>query len=314
MLRDCSDLISSGWCCPPSGLGNNIVFLLVDIAIDGLSPLGVAQHPEMTEEQICRENLVACSCAAESLAALKNLAGRDVIPLDSLEFLATSLCQLLSDSEMTINATNDESVKSSDTMLEKETFTQATFVASNSAELLWILLSTASTCCSTCDALLNLIDDRLLQGNAANASLTATAAVRALSAALWGDPPSVKGVPLLRYFWQMVVEVFGKVLNTHATIGTENSIGFSVEIILALRRLIDSELVYGNGDLVPTEWEALIRAIDQGILPLLANKSSATRDTDLLDEIYALFTQIQRFLIKVPEEYGLHPIVDYEAR
>ena len=66
---------------------------------------------------------------------------------------------------------------------------QRTFIASNSAELLWILLSNESTCCSTCDALFNLIDNKLADLESAETNDDgdgAISSVRALSAALWG--------------------------------------------------------------------------------------------------------------------------------
>lgn len=73
--------------------------------------------------------------------------------------------------------------------------------------------------------------------------------------------------------------------------------------------------MYGSGDLCPTEWESFIRVLDIGITPLFRAKSSPSNNTDLFNEIRALFTQIQRFLLKAPEmEYGLHPIVDDESR
>eukprot|EP00804_Cyclotella_cryptica_P007102 CCRYP_014537-RE/>CCRYP_014537-RE protein AED:0.03 eAED:0.03 QI:291/1/1/1/0.9/0.81/11/143/2162 len=324
VLRDCSDFVSSGWCPPPSGVGNEIVSLLISIALEGLYLFGSFPRFDtgLQEEQICKERLVACSCAAESLATLKNLAARDVLPLDSIDLLSISLCRLLSQSEKIISSlskANDESSQSNDTMFEKETFTQLTFVASNSAELLWILLSTESTCCSTCDALLNLIDDELLRenldSNREDIILTASGAVRALSAALWGDPPSVKGVPLLRYFWELVIDLFGKVLSASSAVQNDLAIAFALEIVLAVRRLVDSEMVYGSGDLCPTEWESFIQALDIGISPWFRSKSSPSNNCELFDEISALFTQIQRFLLKAPDmEYGLHPIVDDDSR
>ena len=175
VLRDCSDLVSSGWCPPPSDTGFRICSLLVKIALDGnamASSFNVdsSRDDVLPDEEICRE-----SCAAESLALLKNLASRDVLPLQSVDMLATSLCRLLTTSEKVIS-----DLESHNATFEEEIIVQRTFVASNSAELLWILLSTESTCCPTCDALLNLIDDEVMDGAGA------TSAVRALSAALWG--------------------------------------------------------------------------------------------------------------------------------
>jgi hypothetical protein len=150
---------------------------LIQIAQDGLYS---------TPEGSQTDTVIHESCAAESLALLKNLASRDALPIDSVNMLATSLCRFLSASETSI--ANIELIDSS--TLEEEVVMQRTFVASNSAELLWILLSTESTCCETCDALLNLIDSKLTSDeynpDSALDESGAISAVRALSAALWG--------------------------------------------------------------------------------------------------------------------------------
>lgn len=118
------------------------------------------------------------------------------------------------------------------------------------------------------------------------------------------------------------------------------SVLFALEIVLALRRLVDSEMVrsgcnllptdvylidislhnsvinqvYGNGDLHPSEWESFCQCMDSGISPWFSLKPSIDNN-ELFEEINALFTQIQCFLAKVPEvDHGFHPIVDEEAR
>jgi hypothetical protein len=159
----------------------------VQIALDGMSPImhDSEEAAILPDEEICRE-----SCAAESLALLKNLASRDVLPLDSVDLIATSLCMLLRASEKALSSTAiDESIHSNNATLEEEIAIQRTFVASNSAELLWILLSTDRTCSPTCDALLNLIDCRINAEKPdpdSEETGGAISAVKALSAALWG--------------------------------------------------------------------------------------------------------------------------------
>ncbi len=88
-----------------------------------------------------------------------------------------------------------------------------------------------------------------------------------------GDPPSVKGVPLLRFFWELVIDLFGLVASSffqdhgdapntkfdiagHATsvlfvskqTASNNSTFLTIvlEIVLALQRLVDSEMVSCN--------------------------------------------------------------------
>jgi hypothetical protein len=85
-----------------------------------------------------------------------------------------------------------------------------------------------------------------------------------------GDPPSVKGVPLLRFFWEPVIDLLGLVSSTffqdhgdapnakfdiagHATFvipvdehtASNNSpfLYIVLEVVLALQRLVESEMV-----------------------------------------------------------------------
>lgn len=81
VLRDCSDLVSSGWCPPPSGIGNNIVFLLINIALDGLSPLGDVKHPDiqLTEEQITVCNEFSVEFSLEIIFGLRRLIYNELV-------------------------------------------------------------------------------------------------------------------------------------------------------------------------------------------------------------------------------------------
>ncbi|KAL7543186.1 hypothetical protein ACHAXR_012599 [Thalassiosira sp. AJA248-18] len=348
VLRDFSDLVSAGWRPPPSGrIGDGIISSLIGIAEKGISHLADDddKKKQMPEEQIRKERLVACSCASEALMAIKNLASRDVIP--AVRPLAISLCQLISAAETPISSVPSYG---EDALFEKEIRDVRTFVASNSAELLWVLLSNEGTSCLTTDALLDAIDmDLQLEVTDENRKLVeervviASGAIRALSAAMWGDPPSVRGVPLLRFFWEPVVDLFGAVASTffqhnsdapnakfdiagHETsvivvdnqvVGKDNPfLNVIFEIILALQRLVDSEMVYGTGDLCATEWESFVRAIDIGISPwLVPRKNGSPLVQEIRSEAVAIFSQITNFLAKCSQnEYGFHLIVDDDAR
>ena len=198
VLRDCSDLVSAGWRPPPSGrIGEGIILSLISISERGISHLARdnAIEREMTIDQIRKERLLACSCASESLMAMKTLASREVIPQATLRPLATSLCQLISAAETAASSLSSCGSKpcEEDVLLEKEILTQRTSVASNSAELLWVLLSNESTNNATTDALLDAIDiDLHVEITDANRAyveervVMACGAIRALSAAMWG--------------------------------------------------------------------------------------------------------------------------------
>ena len=103
-----------------------------------------------------------------------------------------------------------------------------------------------------------------------------------------------------------------------------------LEVALALRRLVDSEMVYGTGDLSPKEWESLISALDVGLSPWLVYPSvleeqssiNAVKENghylqqEIYSEVMAIFSQVRSFLTKCsrPEYCGFHLIVDEECR
>ena len=336
VLRDCSDLVAAGWRPPPTGrVGEEIVSSLISIAEQGL---GVLFEATEDEEHLQKERLAAVSCASETLMALKNLASREVLPSDSLYKLTTALCHFLSAAESTLSDSNSEAAGA---MFQKEVMAQRQFVAASAAELFWILLSSEDTACTTTDALLDAIDiDLSATGEVSSEDCArAAGAIRALSAALWGDPPSVKGVPLLRFFWEPVLEILGRVTSTifqrdECAHKSSNIAGHEsclivlnegmcgdklyvivLEIVLALRRLVDSEMVYGSGDLCPTEWESFTKTIDDGLTPWLLYEGNDPLQLEICDEISAIFFQLQSFLLKCSQiEVGFHQIVDNEAR
>ena len=311
VLRDCSDLVSTGWRPPPSGpVGEGILLILISIAEKGMSHLSENGDKEMPGQQIHKERLVACSCASESLVAMKNLATRDVIPsaipMATLQPLTITLCKVISSAEVTtsLGSSSDvvpEEARADDASLEKEVFAQRMMVTSNAAELLWLLLSNEETSCPTTDALLDVIDMDLRDADnlmhAQEHAIIASGAIRALSAAMWGqlivehlgfctvfslsfislssihfagDPPTVKGVSSLRFIWEPVVNLFGAVASsffndrgseTTAVAELETPVikvdgqGYGgrynnspymnviLEIVLALSRFVDSEMV-----------------------------------------------------------------------
>jgi len=129
VLRDCSDLVAAGWRPPPTGIiGEGIILSLISIADRGASHL--AEDSEMRRampvEQITKERLVACSCASESLVAMKNLASREVIPHATLRPLALCLCQLISAAETTMSSVSSSGGSSYESQEEDAMFTGST--------------------------------------------------------------------------------------------------------------------------------------------------------------------------------------------
>lgn len=279
VLRDCSDLVSAGW--SPSGrVGERIILNLISIVERGLSFL--VEGSDLMRG-IRKGRLVACSCLAESLIAMKTLASREEIPQSALRPLATALCQAISAAETPITSDvncGSDVVQEEDIILEKEILTQQTFFASNSAELLWVLLARENTACPVTDVLLDAVnidlhvvitDDNRAEVN--RCAKISRVAIRTLSAALWGGPPSVAGLPQLRFLTSPLIDLFGSVassffkgqnhdLNSKFNIaGHETSVvlldkhvpsldgdngtvlDVIFEIVLAMQRLFQNEMV-----------------------------------------------------------------------
>jgi len=343
VLRDITDLVSAGWRPPTSGdIGVGIIEILISISEGGLVHLDSG----LLEDQIRKERLVACSCSSESLVTMKTLASRDALPQESLRPLALSLCQLISAAESpssVSSSSGSEGIQAhSDAMFENEILTQRTFVAANSAELLWVLLSNENTACPTVDALLDAIDiinveisdDNRVEVETGIA--IACGAMRALSAAMFGDPPAVRGVPLLRFFWEPVIDIYGRVASSYfkssnkmfniaghdtyvinvdelpASTDSDPFLNLVLEIVLSFQRLVDSEM-----DLNCTEWESFVKAVDIGISPWLIPREDETFSPvaqEIRNESMVIISQLTNFLEVCSSSSGVHPIIDDGAR
>lgn len=345
VLRDCSDLVSAGWCPPPTIVGESIVMSLLNIAERGLVYLleDSSDKQGMDEEQVRKERLVACSCSSESLVALKVLAARDDLPEQVITAVSISLCRLLSATET--KSPSSVSENGEEALFDKEIQTQRGYIASTSAELLWVLLSSDATACQAADALLDVIDldfhsifANLERRQVEECVKIASGAIRALSASFWGDPPQVLGVPLLRFLWEPVMDILSNVamsyfpsrttltfdLGGHETAALpldcqfESEEGFAaivLEIALAYHRLIDSELIFGTMELCATEIEALVRAMN-ALSPWIVYRGNSAIAQDLHSEVISLFNKITSFMMSKcsQNEAGFHIIVDDDAR
>lgn len=150
-------------------------------------------------------------------------------------------------------------------------------------------------------------------------------------------------MPLLRFFWQPVIDLLGSVASTCFLHDAQNTkfdiaghetsviamddlavcsnpfLAVVLEIVLALQRLVDSEMVYADkfGNLSASEWESFIKAIDIGISPWLVSRGNGSPSLaqEIRIEAMAIFSQLTSFLGKCADfECGFHPIDDDDAR
>lgn len=155
-------------------------------------------------------------------------------------------------------------------------------------------------------------------------------------------------MPLLRFFWEPVIDLYGAVASTFfkevnttdapnvtkkfsiaghessiISVVEEQSVDYNspflsvvLEIVLSLQRLVDSEMVFGSGDLVGTEWDSFIKAVDVGVAPWLISRGVefSSLALEIRVEALTIFSQITTFLESCSASTGFHPIVDNEAR
>lgn len=226
--------------------------------------------------------------------------------------------------------TPDNAVEEQALMEEKKSFvSQRESCLADAAELLWALLANHSTVSFAVSTLLYVMDVKLSSGPTAygflaggnqlpqfskswggggslqsssrieSKILSSGGAVRALGAALWGNPPHAMGVQSLRVYWSVVLNVLGRVSSTchpspslnqgylkevlqdssnqfdsslvtsQSTVDlyTIPSLVVMLEIAVALRRLVDGEMTPVSGGLSQREWDTFTSALESGLSP-----------------------------------------------
>jgi hypothetical protein len=162
----------------------------------------------------------------------------------------------------------------------------------DNAELLWFFLSNEVTCEGTITCLISMLSERgeLAEVND-DAAFQVVGAIRTLGTALFGHPPEVSGIALLRPFWMCVLEAFSKLapkLGAHAeshkdsksnTARDRRKVSMLLEIIVATRRLLENIISAAtveieNEDtppyiLLPQEYEFFNKLIDTTFVPAL---------------------------------------------
>eukprot|EP00550_Attheya_septentrionalis_P008471 CAMPEP_0198285610 /NCGR_PEP_ID=MMETSP1449-20131203/4858_1 /TAXON_ID=420275 /ORGANISM="Attheya septentrionalis, Strain CCMP2084" /LENGTH=2383 /DNA_ID=CAMNT_0043983085 /DNA_START=210 /DNA_END=7361 /DNA_ORIENTATION=+ len=327
VIRAVADLVSAGWRPPPKGAnGGKVIMHLLSIAEKGvlLDPRDMRLQSDATDHEAREDRLLASSSAAEAMSALASLGAKHVIPSSVFSSSAEALCRLLaiadsfmsgkSVSELYPFGTPSDEFEEEEWSLERETFaSQRESCLSDTAELLWALLAGPASAGPTTRSMFRIMDVNLSVSSAGGQALfnvnTETSlkratflitggAVRSMGAALWGNPPLVKGLPSHRLFWKTFLDILGRLSSTiHVPPETTapgkkfrpslyadteqimtlrplteylpEALVALFESVVAMRRLVDGELATGDGALSPTEWDSLIVALDRGIIPWL---------------------------------------------
>ena len=308
--RAMSDLIAAQWRPPTlnNQFGTESMMGLLALAERGLniqqysifgSPDDFKHNCMVNDELAEEERMIALTSSIEAMSALVSLGSRGQIPTDSLLYVLSGLCRLLAaaDTERLLTAETDESLTSkefnSSISLDENNqiqrqhlfLSQRESFLSDTAELLWDLIAHHKTSGITVSVLLEVIEmdfsfmtNENLLDEEISSLLACSGAIRAIGAAMWGNPPNVDGVKSLRIFWGSTMRVLGKVsfaiyseiLNIPDFCNpTSLYLDIIYEIVVSVRRVVDGEMVEGNGALTPYEWEALTFTLQKGLLPWL---------------------------------------------
>ena len=292
------------------------------------------------QKVISSEDVTAASCAAESICALAALGdtlgtisrprflhlvqrlcyilaaaeylevGDDSLRLLDISYHSTDLGLTLpknqdvwNDDEIQHETTNSVSTYSGKAPLENIELIRAQRNACllDNAELLWFFLSNQVTSEATVNCLISIISS--LSSNCVeddDRTLSVMGAIRTLGTALFGNPPEVSGISMLRSFWVFALDALSQLsLNLFSDSSTVNlktalvrdrkRISISLEILVGTRRLLENLLSAASSDdlspnrpasiLLPQEYDAFNEVLANSLVPILTALSIEAIDS-----------------------------------
>jgi hypothetical protein len=285
VARAATDLVSTGWRpLPDTSEGRTVVQCLLGIAQKGISLLN---DPTILAR---REQLAVSSSAAEAISALASLGSKGLIPLETQQGTARALLSL---------HVVSGAIRNSDQFPVDEAqrifLTQIESCFADTADFLWVLFATQASSANAFQALLSTVqvalplDDGEEQNNHWNNAspklvcMEAGTAIRMMSAALWGRPPDVIGIPHLRMYWPMLLTTIRETASRmHSRVkhtmesgsddflsSTRDMLSLALDTVVALGNFIDRELVGGSGLVSTVEWETFLCGLEEAFIPWL---------------------------------------------
>jgi len=317
LLRLIRDLLSAGWRPLPRGEdGATIVVALLVIASRGIQPndfsVKISPSYDVVKnlEGVSRmgEHAIApLTCAAEALSDLVSLASHGWIPVEQQKTMVQCICRLKgilrTKQEVESNHLLVSNVDNASNVLRAMLSQEA--CVENSVELLFFMIEAATqTITDDKDFSFNSRIANKLKWNDVRDDYILTdgaTAVQVLSSAIWGDDQGHSEIPLLRIFWYNGIKTIGNVISgayskfvdngspqptSGASLGLMQSNYFVRQVqpllldaIEALEKAISIELRGDRGVLSYLEWNALVHAIEAGILPWLVFSTVKSRSS-----------------------------------
>jgi hypothetical protein len=273
--RACSDLVSVGW--RPHQDNAVIILHLLDIAQQGISLRHMS--PTATNQEAREERLAATSSAAEAISALASLGSRGLLPSTCQAETVAQLVQLqvvAGKSAEYVHSlyplgTPQSADEEHEWQQERETFlSQRASCFGDTADLLWALLARESSSVLVMATLLADTKDDLQR---------APVVVRIVSGALWGKPPNLPGIPTLRIYWKEFLTLLQKLAMQFVESASTDkeqkqsvsrqSMTLALEVVVAVGRLVKTEMIRGRGILASDEWDSFLKMLGSVIIPCL---------------------------------------------
>lgn len=350
IARTVADLLSSGW-HPPLKSRETVVDALLHLSKDTVEEMDIKSVDGSAHGS--RLTLAVSSTLAETVSALAAMASRDLVPDTHISKMVDMLCFLY---VMVARRQNNEAsgtvaVSSTLSLEERQEFKivwdsikgQYEAAFADISTLIWVLLARPSTSSKAMESLLHLVEEATTatwtQDELTDVGqewsfvetlrcMKAGAALRVLGSALWGKPPDISSIALLRIFWKPLLEtVLCLLSNLHERIADtieyllqpepfRDLTALAIEGAILLGRAIEKEIRGGPAILANTEWDTIALCLSDGVLPILLTvvENRCNEDTARFEStVQSLLLLLGDFFGKCIEEDST-PFVEYERQ
>lgn len=303
VVRACTDLFRAIW-RPRVGTCKDIIEFLLGIATRDIDERDTSLQKQET-------HVATVSIAAEALSALVVIGSRGLLPYDSLTATVQTLCRFYASERV---RSPDFPLTSPDVSLEDQMENNRHHTLSiiqqepgsiDIADMLWVLLAQSSTAEMTMETLLSIFDRSNLASTtcqlphsgetwddkAVMLSIEGAIAIYAASSALWGEPPDIESIPLLRTYWSRVLDTISQSLSfmygyiveqSQDNRDADSRVGYlnvlAVELVLASGRVVKREIRGSTGSLSPVECISLTTFLKIAVIPWLSENESLGGD------------------------------------
>jgi hypothetical protein len=284
ITRAAADLVSAGWHpAVTRGVAEELTYVLLAVSERGLtlSDDDLTLDDELGMEGR-EERLAASLCAVEALSVLASIGSSGQIPTECQERVVRCLCDLQVATTLfgitCVFPAEEQTTPEMKALRMNQQSCHADMV-----DLLWVMLAHDSSAAIALETLLDMANASLtIQARNSHDQISeqdisteqtmieqSTIAIKTLGASLWGRPPDNPGIPDLRISWNLVLEALANtshLLRSLLSSMTPDCLLYLLlNVVSALRKFADSELLQGDALILVDEWKPFVRALRQGL-------------------------------------------------